>query len=76
MPASTWCSPLLTPTRSPARLYVSLFATSPLTRHDGPLSVRRAYTPDEAEAMARTAGWNAPVAVALPFFRMMLHDGL
>ena len=68
-------------TRSPlahaaARLYVSLFATRPLTRHDGPLSVRRAYTPDEAEAMARTAGWNAPVAVALPFFRMMLHDGL
>jgi ubiquinone/menaquinone biosynthesis C-methylase UbiE len=58
-----------------ARLYVSLLATSPLTRNDAPLSVRRAYTPVEAEDLARRAGWRAPVAKPLPFFRLMLSDG-
>jgi ubiquinone/menaquinone biosynthesis C-methylase UbiE len=58
-----------------ARLYASLLATSPLTRHDGPLSVQRAYTPGEAEDLARNAGWSAPSAVALPFFRLLLRDG-
>jgi ubiquinone/menaquinone biosynthesis C-methylase UbiE len=31
-------------------------ARSPLSRHDGPLSVRRAYTPSEALALCATAG--------------------
>lgn len=39
-----------------------------LTRHDAPLSVRRAYTRAEALALARQAGWHAPrVRGALPF---------
>jgi len=59
-----------------ARLYVTLLATSPLTRHDGPLSVQRAYTPSEVEELARSAGWNAPCSAELPFFRLMAHDGL
>jgi ubiquinone/menaquinone biosynthesis C-methylase UbiE len=46
-----------------------------LTRHDAPLSVRRAYTPDEAVALAREAGWKAPLVRGEPFFRMTLTDG-
>ena len=45
-----------------------------LTRHDAPLSVRRAYTPDEALALARDAGWRAPAVRREPFFRMTLTD--
>jgi SAM-dependent methyltransferase len=45
-----------------------------LTRHDAPLSVRRAYTPDEALALARRAGWPAPRLRREPFFRMTLTD--
>jgi ubiquinone/menaquinone biosynthesis C-methylase UbiE len=45
-----------------------------LTRHDAPLSVRRAYTPDEAAALAREAGWRAPRVRREPFFRMTLTD--
>jgi ubiquinone/menaquinone biosynthesis C-methylase UbiE len=57
-----------------ALLYVRLFATSPLTVHDAPLSVRRAYTPDEAADLARQAGWLAPRVERSPFFRMLLSD--
>lgn len=46
-----------------------------LTRHDAPLSVRRAYTPEEALALAREAGWRAPRVRHEPFFRMTLTDG-
>jgi ubiquinone/menaquinone biosynthesis C-methylase UbiE len=45
-----------------------------LTRHDAPLSVRRAYTPGEALALARDAGWHAPRVRREPFFRMTLTD--
>jgi SAM-dependent methyltransferase len=47
---------------------------SRLTRHDAPLSVRRAYTPDEALALACDAGWRAPSVRREPFFRMTLTD--
>jgi SAM-dependent methyltransferase len=45
-----------------------------LTRHDGPLSVRRAYTPDEALALARQAGWPMARVRRERFFRMTLTD--
>ncbi|GAC1428019.1 MAG: class I SAM-dependent methyltransferase [Candidatus Velthaea sp.] len=45
-----------------------------LSRHDGPLSVRRAYTPPEAYEMAREAGWRAPRVRREPFFRMTLIE--
>ncbi|HYW53055.1 MAG TPA: methyltransferase domain-containing protein [Dongiaceae bacterium] len=45
-----------------------------LTRHDAPLSVRRAYTPEEALALARDAGWREPRVRREPFFRMTLTD--
>jgi ubiquinone/menaquinone biosynthesis C-methylase UbiE len=44
------------------------------TRHDAPLSVRRAYTPDEALALARDAGWRSARVRRERFFRMMLSD--
>ena len=46
-----------------------------LTRHDAPLSVRRAYTPGEAVALARDAGWRDVRVRREPFFRMTLTDG-
>ncbi|HZO93033.1 MAG TPA: methyltransferase domain-containing protein [Candidatus Baltobacteraceae bacterium] len=46
-----------------------------LTRHDAPLSVRRAYTPTEALQLAREAGWLSPRVRREPFFRMTLVDG-
>jgi ubiquinone/menaquinone biosynthesis C-methylase UbiE len=45
-----------------------------LTRHDAPLSVRRAYTPDEALALACEAGWQSARVRREPFFRMTLSD--
>ena len=45
-----------------------------LTRHDAPLSVRRAYTPAEALALAQQSGWRAPHVRREPFFRMTLTD--
>ncbi len=45
-----------------------------VTRHDAPLSVRRAYEPREALALAREAGWRAPSVRREPFFRMTLVD--
>ena len=45
-----------------------------LTRYDAPLSVRRAYTPDEALLLARLAGWRLPQLRAERFFRMTLTD--
>jgi SAM-dependent methyltransferase len=51
-----------------AWLFAHLLTRNRLTRHDAPLSVRRAYTPAEALALARAAGWNAArVRRAQPF---------
>ncbi|MGP6156437.1 MAG: methyltransferase domain-containing protein [Vulcanimicrobiaceae bacterium] len=58
-----------------ARAYVALLCRNRLTKHDAPLSVRRAYTPEEALELARRAGWANPRAGRRPFFRMMLCDG-
>ncbi len=40
-----------------AWLFSRATTSNRLTRHDAPLSVRRAYTPSEAEALAHAAGW-------------------
>lgn len=40
-----------------AWLFGNALTRNPMTRHDAPLSVRRAYTRAEARAMARAAGW-------------------
>jgi len=56
-------------------LFARFLAKNRLTKHDGPLSVRRAYTPREAWELALQAGWRKPVVTRLPFFRMVLTDG-
>src|ERR1700693_6270009 len=56
------------------RLFASLFARNPLTKHDAPLSARRAYTPGEAAELARAAGWRAPTVRRSSFARMVLSD--
>jgi SAM-dependent methyltransferase len=56
-------------------LYAHVASRNRLTRHDAPLSVRRAYTPHEALDLARAAGWRAPRVRREPFFRMTLVDG-
>jgi len=50
------------------------FCGNRLTRNDAPLSVRRAYTPHEARALAVAAGWSAPRVRSEPFFRMTVVD--
>ena len=40
-----------------ARAVFPIFTRNRLTLHDGPLSVRRAYSPSEASTLAREAGW-------------------
>jgi len=57
-----------------AALLVSIFTRNRLTRHDAPLSVLRAYTPLEALALAREAGWKNPRVRRMPFYRMVLWD--
>ena len=56
-------------------LYAHVTTRNRLTRNDAPLSVRRSYEPQEALALARDAGWQAPHVRREPFFRMTLLDG-
>lgn len=58
-----------------AFLFSRLTSRNRLTRHDATLSVRRAYTPGEAHALALAAGWPSPRVRTYPFFRMTLCDG-
>lgn len=57
-----------------ARLLARFVWRSPITRHDGPLSVQRAYTAAEAEALARRAGVDARLHRHFPF-RLALVGG-
>jgi SAM-dependent methyltransferase len=56
-------------------LYAHVTTCNRLTRHDAPLSVRRAYVPAEALTLAREAGWRSPRVLTERFFRMTLIDG-
>jgi SAM-dependent methyltransferase len=53
----------------------TLWRLNPLTRHDGPLSVLRAFTPDELVASARAAGLGAPRVREHFFCRLLLAAG-
>jgi ubiquinone/menaquinone biosynthesis C-methylase UbiE len=49
-------------------LAATVWRTHPVTRHDGPLSVRRAFTPAELRSLAARAGFaNAHVTAHFPF---------
>lgn len=53
----------------------TVWRTSPITRHDGPLSVRRSFTPDELRDIGRRAGlWDVRVS-RHPLFRLVLEGG-
>ena len=54
--------------------FARFVAKNRLTKHDGPLSVRRAYTASEVSLLASAAGWSAPRVKRTPFFRLMLWD--
>jgi ubiquinone/menaquinone biosynthesis C-methylase UbiE len=58
-----------------AALAWSRTSSNRLTKHDAPLSVRRAYTPREAHALALDAGWTLPRVRREAFFRMTVADG-
>jgi hypothetical protein len=53
-------------------LGLRLCSRDPLIRHDGPLSVRRAFSPAEMLALAREAGWRAPRVTQHVPFRLAL----
>lgn len=55
-------------------VFSRVFSRNRLTRHDGPLSVRRAYTLDEAASLAARAGWRRPRARRYGVIRMVLSD--
>lgn len=72
-------APVVTDLQRSALSYLATFAftrftRNRLTRHDGPLSARRAYTPDEALELAREAGWHAPRVRGFGLIRMVLRD--
>lgn len=56
-----------------ARLLCQLFSANPLTRHDGPLSVLRSYTPYEIEILAGRAGVDHLVRAGDLGYRISLY---
>jgi len=49
-----------------------LFARHAISRHDGPLSVRRAYAPDELRVLCEKAGWGHVVIRRFPILSRIL----
>jgi SAM-dependent methyltransferase len=54
--------------------FARVIAKNRLTKHDGPLSVKRAYTAPELTLLASAAGWRSPRVKRAPFFRLLLCD--
>jgi ubiquinone/menaquinone biosynthesis C-methylase UbiE len=59
-----------------ARTVFPVFTANRFTRNDGPLSVLRAYTPDEARSLARDAGWRRMEVRKHPGYFMTIAGGL
>lgn len=53
-------------------LAATLWSRNPITRHDGPLSVLRAYRPDELGELAHTAGLHVRELQRRWFYRVVL----
>lgn len=51
------------------------FTRNPMTRFDGPVSVKRAFTGPELLTLAEEAGWTSPTLYREPWFRMTLVYG-
>jgi SAM-dependent methyltransferase len=58
-----------------ARFAFPLLTPNVLLRNDGPISVRRAYTPGELTQLAEAAGWARIVVRKRPCYRMTLAGG-
>lgn len=54
-------------------LAASVWRRNPVTRHDGPLSVLRAFTPGELLDLADRAGLREPRVHRHPFYRLILR---
>lgn len=52
--------------------FATRFTRNPMTRWDGPASVRRAFTAEELGQLAAQAGWETPRRYSEPWFRMSL----
>lgn len=53
-------------------LAATLWRSNPVTRHDGPISVLRSFTPDELKALAHRAGLRRPRVYRHVFYRLVL----
>ena len=51
----------------------TVWRRSPITRHDGPLSVRRSFTPEELRAVGRGADLREARVTRHPVFRLVLE---
>lgn len=56
------------------RALAAMFSTSPMVRHDGPVSVRRAFQPADLLNFARAAGVPARVYRSFPFRLVLAAD--
>lgn len=54
-------------------LAATLWRRNPITRHDGPLSVRRAFTARELRALGSAAGLQSVSVHRHPFYRLILR---
>ncbi len=54
-------------------LAATIWRSNPVTRHDGPLSVRRAFTPKELVTLGRRSGLKELVVHRHPVFRLVLR---
>lgn len=54
-------------------LAATVWRRNPVTRHDGPLSVRRGFTPKELRDLAERAGLGEPRVHRHPFYRLVLR---
>ncbi len=57
-------------------LAATLWRHNPVTRHDGPLSVLRSFTPRELLALGTAAGLREPSVHRHPFYRLVLRGGV
>jgi len=56
------------------RVLASLFSKSPMVQHDGPVSIRRAFRPEELLNFAKAAGIPARVYRSFPFRLVLVAD--
>lgn len=54
-------------------LAATVWRSNPVTRHDGPLSVLRSFTPSELAHLGREAGLEGVVVRPAPLFRLVLE---